>query len=98
MLVLALAFEKNFAKTEKREAPQTAYEIAEKSFGALNKEDFELVKTRAEALDGLTEESRENWREMRLDKIRGRGRVKRLDENINPSQIVELAHLGTAKA
>jgi len=90
LLALALAFEKNFAKTEKRETVETARELAEKSFGALNKEDFELLKSRAEILDGLTEENRENWREMRLDKIRGRGRAKRLDENINPSQIVEV--------
>lgn len=90
LLALALAFEKNFAKTEDREMVETARELAEKSFGALNKEDFELLKSRAETLDSLTEENRENWREMRLDKIRGRGRIKRLDENINPSQIVEV--------
>lgn len=90
LLALALAFEKNFAKAENRETAQTSRAIAEKFFGAFNKGDFELLKDRAEALDNLNEESRENWREMRLDKIRGRGRAKRLDENINPSQMVEV--------
>jgi len=90
LLALALAFEKNFAKTEERETVETARELVEKSFGALNKEDFEVLKSRAETLDGLTQEDRENWREMRLDKIRGRGRAKRLDENVNPSQVVEI--------
>jgi len=90
LLALALAFEKNFAKTENRENIATAREIAETSFGALNKEDLEILKSRAEIVDDLTEENREIWREIRLDKIRGRGRVRQLDENINPSQIVEI--------
>lgn len=90
LLALDIAFEKNFAKTEKREIAESALEIAEKSFSALKKEDFESLKTRAGSIDGLTHETRENWHEGRLEKIRRRGLSKRLDENINPSRIVEV--------
>jgi flagellar motor switch protein FliG len=90
LLALAMAFEKNFAAGENREAVKSIREITEKSFEALNREDFESLKTRAELLDNLTPENREAWREIRLEKIRGRGRANRLDENVNPSQIVEI--------
>jgi flagellar motor switch protein FliG len=90
LLALAMAFEKNFAKSENRETLKTARELAEETFGALNKEDFEALKSRARLLDNLPAESRETWREIRLEKIRGRGLAKRLDENINPSQTVEV--------
>jgi hypothetical protein len=39
-------------------------------------------------IDSLPPENRETWSETRLEKIRGRGQTKRLDENINPSQMV----------
>jgi hypothetical protein len=90
LLALAAAFENNFSSAERRDAPRTARELAEKSFSALNGEDFELLRARAEEIDNLSKETRENWREMRLEKIRGRGIARRLDENINPSHIVEV--------
>jgi hypothetical protein len=90
LLALAMAFEKSFAENEDRETVRSVREIAERSFGALNREDFESLRSRAEVIDNLTEENRENWRESRLEKARGRGLSKRLDENINPSHIVEV--------
>jgi flagellar motor switch protein FliG len=90
LLALAMAFEKNSAETGKRETLRSVREVTESSFGALNKADFESLKLRAEVLDNLTAENRENWRETRLEKARARGLSKRLDENINPSQIVEV--------
>jgi hypothetical protein len=87
LLALALAFEKNFARS--RETVLTVREQAENSFGALNGEDLELLKARAELLDGTSSGNREAWHEKQLDRIRGRGKTKRLDENINPSHIVE---------
>ncbi len=90
LLALAMLFEKNFAAAEERETAKSALELAEKSFSALNREDFENLKSRAALIDALTEENRENWRQGRLEKIRRRGLSKRLDENINPSQIVEV--------
>jgi flagellar motor switch protein FliG len=90
LLALMMAFEKNSAGSEQRETLKTARQLAEESFGALNPEDFDSLKSRAGLIDDLTAESRETWRETRLEKIRGRGRAKRLDENINPSHIVEI--------
>jgi hypothetical protein len=90
LLALALAFEKNFARAGNGETVKTAHKLVEKSFGALSREDYELLQSRAASLDELTEENREIWRENRLDKIRRRGLPKRLDENINPSHIVAI--------
>jgi 2-oxo-4-hydroxy-4-carboxy--5-ureidoimidazoline (OHCU) decarboxylase len=90
LLALAMAFEKNSAKTGRSETVGAVRELAAKSFSALNKADLESLKARAGLLDELTPEKRENWREMRLDKVRGRRLSKRLDENINPSHIVEV--------
>src|SRR5215213_3959203 len=90
LLALAMAFENNFAKTENRETVKTARELAEESFGALNREDFESLQARAVLLDNLRAENRATWREIRHEKIRGRGPSKRLDANLNPSHIVEI--------
>lgn len=90
LLALAVAFERNFAKSENRENVLSARELVEKSFSAMSVETFDLLKTRAEMVDNLADEARENWHEIRLEKIRGRGRAKRLDENVNPSHIVEV--------
>jgi hypothetical protein len=88
LLALAMAFEKKFAAAENREPVETARVLAEDFFGALTATDFESLKSRAELLDSLPPENRETWSETRLEKIRGRGQTKRLDENINPSQMV----------
>ena len=90
LLALAMAFENKIARAENRETVKTARELAEESFGAINAEDFEFLRERAALLDDLTEENREAWHEIRLEKIRGRGRTQRLDENVNPSHIVEI--------
>lgn len=88
LLALALAFEKKNAGTG--ESLLTARELVEKSFGALPSEDFEALKSRAALVDDLPAENREEWRERRLEKARARGHSNRLDENLNPSQIVEV--------
>ena len=90
LLALALAFEKTFSNAETSEPAKTASELVERSFSAVGKEEFEALKSRAEIIDGLTKENRDAWQEIRLEKIRGRGRSHRLDENINPSHIVEV--------
>ncbi len=90
LLALAMAFEKKYAKTGGRENVLTARELVEKSFGALPPDDFEALKSRAALVDDLPEENREAWRERRLEKARARGHSNRLDENLNPSQIVEV--------
>ncbi|HEY0460695.1 MAG TPA: hypothetical protein VGC97_16275 [Pyrinomonadaceae bacterium] len=90
LLALAMAFENNFAWTENRAAAGTAGELVEKSFGALNAETLEALRARAGLVDDLSREARENWRETRLEKIRRRGQRTRLDENINPSHVVEV--------
>lgn len=90
MLALAVAFEKSFSNVEDREPVKTASELVEKSFSALSGEELEALKSRAGIIDSLSEENRDAWEEARLDRIRGRGRAKRLDESINPSHIVEV--------
>jgi hypothetical protein len=89
LLVLALAFGKKFAAGTEAETSEKSVDLVEKTFGALNNEDFENLKSRAEFIDELPAESREQWQETWLDNIRRRGRAVRLDENINPSHIVE---------
>jgi hypothetical protein len=88
LLVLALAFEKKFAETSVTVDAKTTLELVENSFGAMDGEDFEVLKSRAEFIDGLADENREHWQSVKLEKLRGRGRAIRLDENINPSHIV----------
>jgi flagellar motor switch protein FliG len=90
LLALALVFEKKNAGADGRENVLTARELVEKSFGTMPAEDFEALKARAALVDELPAENREAWHERRLEKVRGRGRSKRLDENLNPSQIVEV--------
>lgn len=89
LLALALTFEQKSAQAENRQPVKSARALVEKFSGALAETDFESLKSRALALDDLTPENRQDWRERRLEKARARGRVKRLDENINPSHIVE---------
>jgi hypothetical protein len=90
LLALAMAFEKNFARRDERASVESTRRLAEYSFGALDAETFEALKSRARLLDELTPENREAWREIRLEKIRGRGRAKRLDAHLNPSHLVEI--------
>lgn len=89
LLVLALAFGRKFAAAAESEIEETSVDLVKKTFGAINYEDFENLKSRAEFIDGLPPENRERWQEIWLDNIRRRGRAVRLDENINPSHIVE---------
>jgi len=90
MIALAFAFERSFANAEERVPVTSAREIIENNFGAINSEDFERLKTQASFVDELPDEMRENWREMRLDKIRRRGASDHLDANLNPSHITEV--------
>lgn len=90
LLALALSFEERLAREEKREPVTSARAIAEKSFAALSEEDLNFLKTRASLLDDLTRENRKLWSEQRLERARARGAARRLDENINPSYIVEI--------
>lgn len=90
LLALAMAFEKKYAGNDEREGVSTARELVEKSFETLPAEDFEALKSRAVLIDDLPPENREAWHEQRLEKVRARGISNRLDENLNPSQIVEV--------
>jgi hypothetical protein len=90
LLTLALAFDINTGEPENSQIPQTVRELVESSLTAINSEDFEDLKTRAEFIDNLPLEHRERWQSVWLDKLRRRGRAIRLDENINPSHIVEV--------
>src|SRR5215204_4274273 len=90
LLALAMAFEKKNAEIENRESFKTVRELAADTFAALNPEEAESIELRAGLLDNLTGENRETWREIRLEKIRGRGLAKRLDAHLNPSHIVEI--------
>ena len=90
LLALAMAFEKKNAAANGRDDLPTARELVEKSFGAISSEDFEALQSRAALIDELPPENRDAWQEQRLEKARGRGRSSRLDENLNPSQIVEV--------
>jgi len=90
LLALAMEFEKKSAGSDGRENALSARELVESSFGALRPEDFEALKSRASLIDDLPEENRDTWRARRLEKARARGHSNRLDENLNPSQIVEV--------
>ncbi len=89
LLVLALAFGRKFAAGNEAEADEKSVDSVKKTFGAINNEDLKNLELRAEFIDGLPPENRERWQEIWLDNIRRRGRAVRLDENINPSHIVE---------
>ena len=89
LLVLALAFGRKFAAGNEGEPGEKSVDLVKKTFGAINGEDFKNLNLRAEFVDGLPPENRERWQEIWLDNIRRRGRAVRLDENINPSHIVE---------
>ena len=90
LLALAMAFEKKFAAGENGEAVKSVLELAEETFGAFKAEDFDSLRSRAALIDKLAAENRDTWREIRLEKARGRGFSKRLDANLNPSHIVEI--------
>ncbi len=90
LLALAMAFEKKRASAEDGETAKPVVELAEETFGALNAEELAALRARAALLDNLTPENRETWREIRLEKARGRGLSRRLDANLNPSHIVEI--------
>jgi len=90
LLALAMEFEKKSAGSDGRENALSARELVESSFGALRPEDFEALKSRASLIDDLPEENRDTWRARRLEKASARGHSNRLDENLNPSQIVEV--------
>lgn len=89
LLVLALAFQNKFAESAAADESETIRQLAEKSFGALNGDEFANLRSRAALLDELPPEKRRLWQEILLEKLRRRGRTTRLDENINPTQIVK---------
>jgi hypothetical protein len=86
LLALALVFR----RSEEAAAPQTAAQLAEKSFSALAPGDLETLRERAALFDRLPPENRQLWQSFWLDKIRRRGRSVRLDEHINPLQMAEI--------
>ncbi|HEY8561475.1 MAG TPA: hypothetical protein VIL74_13955 [Pyrinomonadaceae bacterium] len=90
LLALAMTFESKSAAAAGSAAPPPPLELAEAIRGALSDEDGEALRARAAALDALPAADRETWRERRFEKIRGRGMASRLDENINPSHVVEI--------
>jgi len=86
LLVLAMAFEQNLEKSSR----QISAKVFSESFAALNREDSEILQTRAELFDSLLVEEQKIWQAVWLDKIRRRGRAERLDEQINPAQITKV--------
>lgn len=93
LLVLALAFERKNGQPEEPAAgdgARNAAAIVGESFTALSADELEALKTRAALFDNLTAENRQIWQTFWLDKLRRRGRSLRLDEQVNPSQIVEV--------
>lgn len=89
LLALAIAFRKNNAASP-GEQTRSLREIARETFGAMNRADLELLKSRAEFLDNLPEEDREIWRQAGFEKIRRRDPANRLDDKLNPSHIVDV--------
>lgn len=90
LLTLALAFEKKFAETDEAGETRTIAQLVEKSFQPLASDELEILRARAARLDELPAENRALWQNVRLDKLRRRGKAIRLDENINPSHIVNI--------
>ncbi|HLM01784.1 MAG TPA: hypothetical protein VK400_12070 [Pyrinomonadaceae bacterium] len=86
LLALALVFR----QPDESGDEQTAVQLAEKSFSALSRADFETLKTRAALFDSLPPKNRRLWQSFWLDKIRRRGRSVRLDEHINPLRMAEI--------
>lgn len=89
LLVLALAFEKKLGAAVGRTAERKVQHVAEKVFAMLNGEDLKTLKSRAAFLDQFSDEKRTLWQGVWLDRIRRCRRPIRLDENVDPTQIVD---------
>ncbi len=89
LLALALVYEKNYRGVENSPVFTNISELAEKSFNAINADDYVEITSRANYLDELTTENQEIWRENRVDRVRRRGRAILLDGNINPTHLAE---------
>lgn len=90
LLMLALAFEKKFSESGDDNSVKTVSELSDKFFGAFSGDDAAKLKARVEYFDRLQPEKRKHWQTTRLDKLRRRGLVGRLDANIHPLQIAEI--------
>ena len=87
LLMLALAFEKKFSENGDENTVKTVSDLSDKYFKAFSSEDAKRVKARVEYFDRLQPEKRKHWQKTRLDKLRRRGLIDRLDANIHPLQI-----------
>lgn len=90
LLMLALAFEKKFSENGDENVVKTVSDLTGKYFGAFGGEDAKRLKARVEYFDRLQPEKRKHWQKTRLDKLRRRGLIDRLDANIHPLQIAEV--------
>ena len=90
LLTLALAFEKKFSENGDENVVKNVSQLTEKFFAAFSGEDSKRLKARADFFDRLPPEKRKLWQRTRLDKIRRRGHIERLDANIHPAQIAEI--------
>lgn len=90
LLALALAYENKPGGTENRKNAETARRLTENLFMGFSREDLKNLGERADYFDRLSPENQKLWQKLRLDKIRRRGLVERLDGNIHPSHIAEI--------
>jgi len=94
LLALAMAFERNRENSSR----QISAKVFSESFTALNRENLEILQTRAELFDSLSDEEQKIWQAGWLDKIRRRGRPARLDEQVNPAQVTKVLRGETKSA
>ncbi len=97
LLALALAFDKKLNNSESEKSANTSFQLTERFFAALSSEDSKHLKARAEYFDRLSPEKQKSWQQIRLEKIRRRGIIERLDVNINPAQIAQILDLEPEK-
>lgn len=90
LLMLALAFEKKFSENGDESAAKNGSALSEKYFKTFSGDDAKRLKARIEYFDRLQPEKRRHWQTTRLDKLRRRGLIERLDANIHPLQIAEI--------
>lgn len=90
LLTLALAFEKKFNEGSGESAPENISQLTDKYFASFGDEESKRLKKRAEFFERLPPEKRKVWQKTRLDKLRRRGLIERLDANIHPLQIAKI--------
>lgn len=90
LLMLALAFDKKFSENADDPAVRDVSTLSEKYFKTFSGDDAKKLQARIEYFERLQPEKRRHWQTTRLDKLRRRGLVERLDANIHPLQIAEI--------